>query len=403
MAIKIGFDKERFLKLLSNLIGETEHLQNNPPTFVPKEDRAVKHVMEVLEPYTKKNGGPLKLQHITYVEERGNLIVKYKHGHKPGAGTLTFIGSHLDVVPADPETWDRDPFKLTIEGDNLYGRGTTDCLGHVAMITEFFLQLAELKPKLDRKIVAVFIASEENSSIPDVGVDMLYKDGKLDNLKNGPLYWIDTSDSQPCLGTASAAMWTLKCKGRLFHSGLPHQGINSLELAMDAATSVQKKFYEAYPQHPSEIEYKFEVPSTMKPTITQTAEGSVNQLPPWTDVQGDIRLTPFYDIDECVKKVEDYVAELNKDPNQLVTGDRGPASKYEISIDEGDFKGELEITWDSEPLRGIACDLNSAAHKALREATQAVMGVVNPFSLTGSLPVVGDMQKDGYDIQVNSL
>ena len=39
------------------------------------------------------------------------------------------------------------------------------------------------------------------------------------------------------------------------------------------------------------------------------------------------------------------------DPNQLVTGDRGPASKYEISIDEGDFKGELEIVWDSEPLR----------------------------------------------------
>ena len=45
---------------------------------------------------------------------------------------------------------------------------------------------------------------------------------------------------------------------------------------------------------------------------TQTAEGSVNQLPPWTDVQGDIRLTPFYDIDECIKRVEDYVAELHK-------------------------------------------------------------------------------------------
>ena len=34
------------------------------------------------------------------------------------------------------------------------------------------------------------------------------------------------------------------------------------------------------------------------------------------------------------------------------------------------------------------------------DATQAVMGEVNPFSLTGSLPVVGDMQKMGYDIQV---
>ena len=71
---------------------------------------------------------------------------------------MTFIGSHFDVVPADPETWERDPFKLTIEGDSLYGRGTTDCLGHVALLTEMFIQLAELKPNVERKIVAVFIA-----------------------------------------------------------------------------------------------------------------------------------------------------------------------------------------------------------------------------------------------------
>ena len=43
----------------------------------------------------------------------------------------------------------------------------------------------------------------------------------------------------------------------------------------------------------------------------KTAEGAVNQLPPWTEVQGDIRLTPFYSIDECMKKIESYVAELN--------------------------------------------------------------------------------------------
>ena len=72
---------------------------------------------------------------------------------------MAFIGSHLDVVPANHETWERDPFKRTIEGDKLYGRGTTDCLGHVAMVTELFIQLAEKKPKLKRKIVAVFIAA----------------------------------------------------------------------------------------------------------------------------------------------------------------------------------------------------------------------------------------------------
>ena len=56
-----------------------------------------------------------------------------------------------------------------------------------------------------------------------MGVDMLLKNGKLESLRDGPVYWVDSADSQPCLGTASGAMWTLKCNGRLFHSGLPHK------------------------------------------------------------------------------------------------------------------------------------------------------------------------------------
>ena len=71
----------------------------------------------------------------------------------------------------------------------------------------------------------------------------------------------------------------------------------------------------------------FATPSTMKPTQIQCSEGSVNQIPPWTEVKGqfmyymttneysiigDIRLTPFYDIDECMARIMGLVEELNK-------------------------------------------------------------------------------------------
>lgn len=36
--------------------------------------------------------------------------------------------------------------------------------------------------------------------IPNVGVDMLLKHGKLDDLQNGPVYWIDSADMDPCIG-----------------------------------------------------------------------------------------------------------------------------------------------------------------------------------------------------------
>lgn len=82
---------------------------------------------------------------------------------------------------------DFDPFSLTVDGDKLRGRGTTDCLGHVALIAEIFRQLAETRPLLTTSVVGVFIANEENSSVPGIGVDALVENGLLDSLKSGPL------------------------------------------------------------------------------------------------------------------------------------------------------------------------------------------------------------------------
>ena len=39
MPLDIGFNEERYVKLLTNLIGETKLLQDNPPRFIPEEDR----------------------------------------------------------------------------------------------------------------------------------------------------------------------------------------------------------------------------------------------------------------------------------------------------------------------------------------------------------------------------
>ena len=50
--------------------------------------------------------------------------------------------------------------------------------------------------------------------------------------------------------------------------------------------------------------------------------------------------------------------------------------------------------------QGIACDLDSPAFKKLDEATREVLGESNPYSITGSLPLVGDLQEAGFDVQV---
>ena len=395
---KYEMNESRYLGLLKNLIGETKFLQNSPAQgLVPEEDRAIKHIMEILGPYSKDRGGVLEIEKVTFVENRGNLIIKY-----PGTSdkVCSFVGSHLDVVPANPAGWERDPFTLIQEGDMLYGRGTTDCLGHVALLTDFLACLAENKPVLKNSIVVIFIANEENGAFKGIGVDQLEKEGYMDSLKGGPLFWIDSADSQPCVGTAGNMQWTLNCTGKLFHSGLPHKGINSIEMAMDAMNLLQEKFYADYPPHPKEKDYNFATPSTFKPTQIKCTPGSLNQLPPETTIQGDIRLTPFYDVADVKVSMEKYIAEINADPTILSAfGKHGAHSAYVLPAE--DKKGFLELSWVGEGENGIACNLDSAGAKAISKATGEVLGTAKPFAIGGSLPLVRDLQDAGYDVQIS--
>ena len=93
--VHVDMNERRFLDLLTKLIGETEFLQNNPSGgLIPKEDLASDHVMKLIAPYATENG-PLEMERITFVEGRGNLIIKYP-SVTGGDKVCSFVGSHLD-------------------------------------------------------------------------------------------------------------------------------------------------------------------------------------------------------------------------------------------------------------------------------------------------------------------
>eukprot|EP01133_Synstelium_polycarpum_P019701 gene19701-23594_t len=392
----IELNEPRFLALLTKLIGEAETLQNKPPELIPVEDNAGRHVLEALKPFTVENGGCLKVQHIAFHEGRGNILVQY-----PGTTEkcISFVGSHLDVVPAVAENWERNPFKLIIEGDRLYGRGTTDCLGHVALLTDLFIELATSKPALKHAINAVFIASEENDEIPGVGVDELDRTGKIDHLKHGPVYWVDSADMQPTIGTGGSQAWNLKAKGKIFHSALPHHAINAIELVTDALAEIQKRFYVDFPAHAREADYGYDVSSTMKPTLWKKIDGSYNQIPGEATICGDIRLTPFYTMEDVRSKVESYIADINANITDLRS--RGPFTKYSLPAEK--LCGKIEIEWIGGASPGIACNIDSNGYKALGQATKEVMGELKPVSTCGTLPLVKELQDSGFDIQITGF
>ncbi|CAD2213737.1 Peptidase family M20/M25/M40/Peptidase dimerisation domain containing protein, putative [Angomonas deanei] len=59
------------------------------------------------------------------------------------------LSGHTDVVPVDGQKWSRDPFTTFEEGGKIYGRGTCDMLGFIAVVlslTPHFLKTKRTKP-----------------------------------------------------------------------------------------------------------------------------------------------------------------------------------------------------------------------------------------------------------------
>ena len=247
--------------------------------------------------------------------------------------------------------------------------------------------------------MAVFICNEENSIVTDISIDRLMKEGYLNDIKSGPVFWVDSADAHPCIGTAGVIQWELLITGKLFHSGFPHLAINSVEMACDTVDYIQTRFYKDFPRLLQDDDYNFATGSTMKPTQMSTPPGSLNQIPGSCTVHGDIRLSPFYDIADLRVKIEEYVRDINENPSILEDfGTHGPYSRYHLP--DEDYHGNVKLSWITEGENGIACTLDSLGYKAICKATEEALGEVKPHSVMGSLPLVRDMQEAGFDLQI---
>ena len=73
------------------------------------------------------------------------------------------IAGHLDIVPVGGD-WTYDPFKLTREGDHVYGRGTTDDKGPVLEALYAMKLLRDHGVKLNKRVRLIMGCNEETGS-----------------------------------------------------------------------------------------------------------------------------------------------------------------------------------------------------------------------------------------------
>jgi acetylornithine deacetylase/succinyl-diaminopimelate desuccinylase-like protein len=94
--------------------------------------------------------------------ETASLVVRYRGTGQGGKPIIVL--SHMDVVTARREDWQRDPYRLIEENGYFFGRGTQDIKSEIALVAATFLRLKAEQYVPSRDLIIVFTGDEETTA-----------------------------------------------------------------------------------------------------------------------------------------------------------------------------------------------------------------------------------------------
>ena len=155
---------------------------------------------------------------------------------KDSKGGLMFA-SHLDVVEADAESWQSEPFKPVIRDNRLFGRGTVDMKGGMAAVIAAMKELVEEGREFKRDVIFAATAGEELDS---VGAFRYLE--KRESLKGNLTGIIVPEPTSMGLKIAHKGILWLEItfKGKPAHGSMPHLGVNAIENAFKLHAEMKK-------------------------------------------------------------------------------------------------------------------------------------------------------------------
>lgn len=195
--------------------------------------------------------------------------------HKP---TL-LLNTHIDTVkPVD--SWKRNPFAPTIEGDTLYGLGSNDCGGGLCSLLQIFRMLTEKEQSYN----LIYLASAEEEVSGKDGISRaLPLLPKIDLAIVG-----EPTGMQPAVAEKGLMVLDVIAHGKSGHAAR-NEGVNAIYEALDDMRWIR--------------DYKFEKVSPFlgptKMTLTVVNAGTQhNVIPDKCTMLVDIRTNEFYDNEE---------------------------------------------------------------------------------------------------------
>jgi acetylornithine deacetylase len=346
-------EAERFLgERQGEVIALTSALVAAPTPNLPGDETAAVAVIErALDHY-----GLPKPRVLAEEPHRPNLIVRID-GARPGPH-LALCG-HLDTKPVGDaaDEWRTDPFAPTIEGERLYGLGSTDMKGACAAMVLAGAAFAKVAGRAAGSLSLIFTADEEHGS--HYGASYLVRQRAIDAdaILLGEPAGVHADWDAIRVISRGITCFRVIVKGTQTHSSISDQlpTVNAVEAMARVLVELRQELKPRYPEHPL-------CPTGPTVNLGVKTVGGVGYgvLPGHAEFWSDIRTTPGMRQEVFAEDLEQALERIRP----LVPG--------------------AEVTWEFSPdlawLAATEVTADDPMVRAVEQAANDVLGVTPPLA-----------------------
>ena len=267
------------------------------------------------------------------------------------------LSGHTDVVPITKQNWTSDPFILTERDNKLFGRGSSDMKGFIAIVLSRVSAMVE--KKLKKPIHLAFSYDEE---IGCVGVHSL-----LDLIKKksiNPEFCIigEPTSMEMVIGHKGKHAYDVKVDGLSCHSGQAPYGVNAINYASKLINYIEEINKEKSIKGPFDNEY--EIPYSTLHTGLIKGGTILNIVPNLCQFEFEIRHLAEDDPLEIIQRIKQYTEEL------LIKEMHNISPKTNIEINEKINYPGLNISESISPVKKVKELLGNSSHKKVIFGTE---------------------------------
>lgn len=240
---------------------------------------------------------------LTYdlTKTKANLFASLPASDGSLNGGLVLSG-HTDVVPVSGQVWDSNPFCAIKRDNRVYGRGTCDMKGFLAVVLALIPEF-----QTNTRKYPVHLAFSYDEEVGCLGVPLLIADLQRKGIQPTGCIVGEPTEMVPVVAHKGINSFRCRINGHAAHSSLTPKGCNAIEYGAKLICWL-RDFAEQFKENGFKDDL-YDVPYTTLTSTMVSGGIAMNTIPSCLEFLFEFRNLPQDNPGDIIHTIKDYVSE----------------------------------------------------------------------------------------------